>query len=245
MPGLPLTANVVPRSTWYDWHSLYSFPCELWGHPSDRPEVRLSYHRAVLLRHIGSYTAKLIQITGIVQTSRVLVVGAAFGWTAEILRDQHGLAADRVATVDPSAYIGLARGETEEADINGVIAGVGMDLADGYSKWLKGQFFDGGARCRTPFSASRLENQSAANAVKSMFPSSAVDVVLTDDGYLNYHDDAQIAEIFAAVDRVGAAKVWHVTYSDWEMGNSKTVDQFKSLKPTHEFVDFNTLTRLD
>jgi hypothetical protein len=234
MAGLPTTASVIPRTTWYDFHVLWDMGTGIF---SETAEVRLSYHRPVMLPYTASYATRLIPVIGVQSTSRVLVIGGGFGFLAEILLGQpYGLAADRVATQDTSTYASGARSETEEADINALLVGVGIDISSDFGKEAKGGLYDGGVRCRVRFTDSRLENQSAANSVKSMFPSSAIDFVITDDGFLNYHNDAEIAEIFASLDRLGAVEVWHLIYPNW--GNAKDLETFKAMKPTHRFVDY-------
>lgn len=236
MPGLPTTGSVIARNTWFDFHTLWNMGAEPEGYPGERSEVRLSYHRAVMMPYTETYAARLVSSIGIVDTSRVLVIGGGFGFLAEVLLGQYGVAEDRLVSQDASTYIVGARGETEEADIDAMIVGVGVSLSDEYGKEMKARWFDGSVRCRVRFTSARLENQSSANSVKSMFPSSGIDFVVTDDGYLNYHNDAQISDIFASLERLGAAQVWHIVYPNW--GNAKSLVQFKAMNPSHHFVDY-------
>lgn len=238
MAGLPTTASVIARSTWYDFNILWDIGAEPEGYPAERPEMRMAYHRRVMIPYTQDYADDLVPALGITATSRVLVVGGGFGFLAEVLRDDYGLADARVVTLDPSDYIANALTTTEEPDANGAVMDVGLRLSTDEGKAAKGALFDGGARCRVRPSLSKLASQSEANSVKGMFPSSAIDFAITDDGYLNYHNDAEIAEIFSALDLLGAAQTWHVVYEDW--GNARPLAEWKALKPAHKFIAYGS-----
>lgn len=236
--ALPTTASIVPRTTWHDIHGLWNAGVDIRG-PTGL-EIRLSYHRQVILGWTRSYAQPVIEALRL-EPRNTLVVGGLIGIFPELLRDEHGWSDAQVACLDPCPWVVAEHSTTEEVDINSMVVEVGLRLATEVGKAAKGQLYDGGARCRVRFSAERLGSAPSVNAAKALFGQSKVDLVITDDGYLNYHSDAECVQILDAIDGIGATRVCHLVYEDradgtpWNWGNYHSLAEWKAMRPAHEF----------
>lgn len=138
----------MPFRTWAtktDWDTAYDVGVELDGHPNTRPEVRLSYHRAVFIPWFRWAMPKLVAALNLQPSQRIALIGCGFGWGIEVLNEM-GFA--NVVGTEPSAYIQANKASTEEADIDAKIVSVGLTPASGEGAVLKAKLFDGGTRSR-------------------------------------------------------------------------------------------------
>lgn len=87
----------------------YDFGAEPDGHPNTREEIRLHYERAALWPDMVRRAGFFAQHFGLTSTSRVLLVGAGFGWTVEAL----GNLGVRAIGTDTSPYVQA----NKEADV--------------------------------------------------------------------------------------------------------------------------------
>lgn len=93
-----------------------------WGHPNTRTEVTLHYHRFVQLPVKRQEITRLAGALGWNTNTRALIIGCGFGWSAEVLLTELGVA--DVAGTDTSAYIQAAKDTDEDADLMAAIQAV-------------------------------------------------------------------------------------------------------------------------
>ena len=119
-----------------------------WGHPNTRLEVRLHYHRAVMLPLCRDRAAHIPTLLGWSLTTRVVIVGAGFGWTAECLEV---LGYTNILAVDTSLYIQSNKTVDESAEYDTEIVKVGLNPLFGDGAFLKERLIiqQGGAGARS------------------------------------------------------------------------------------------------
>lgn len=106
------------------WDASYNIGGEPWGHPADRPEVRLHYNRFVMQPALERRADRMnANVPGFSSVQDLFIIGGGFGWTAEYLR---GLGKNVVVT-DISDWILTTQGETEEGDLTSYIVDAGQD----------------------------------------------------------------------------------------------------------------------
>ena len=99
----------MPLKSWttreaFDAH--YDISGEPEGHPGDRPEIRLHYHRKVMLPWFQKHIPDLIRVLDLQTSDRIVIVGCAFGWSIEALNE---LGFNNVVGTDTSQYIQIAK----------------------------------------------------------------------------------------------------------------------------------------
>lgn len=239
---LPLRAgaqSLYDFSTKAAWDALYEIGAEgAWGHPASRAEVTLNYHRFVLLPYVREHAKQLRTALGWTNTTPVIVVHSGFGWILEALGET-GMTTVVGATTSP--YIQAAKGNNEDADIRRSVEAVGLTTisGDGLSVFaaLRG---DGGPRAKR---AAALLNESlrtsaSRNLVRTALAAVGPVIILTYDGFLNAHTDAEAVALAADLRRVPSSSVVHHVYPNWL--NAKSLEAWKALIPQDTFVEHGT-----
>jgi len=229
-------AALLDYSLWSTWQALYDLDAESDIGPVFRPHVRLSYHRAVLMKaarlNAQAYVSKLGWTTG----QHIVIGGCGFGWSTEILIDELGFT--NVVGIDVSTFIQTNKATTEEADINAGIVAVGLSPLVGEGAIIKGKLFDGGPRARKAILNQDGATVSSRNAIKSALGGGNVDIVLTEDMLTNF-PDADCLVISTNLHKL-AGTVQHLVTptrpGNEAVQNWKTLAQWKALLPADTFM---------
>lgn len=128
------------RST---WDESYVIRAEReWGRPGGenlRPEVKLHYHRGIIGGWLDDVTQRLADyLTPASYNRRLLIVGGAFGWSAEYLQ---GLGFNDIVVTDTSQYVIDEIDNSEEVEIRQkcVLAGASAEREEQIvAKWSRG-----------------------------------------------------------------------------------------------------------
>ena len=110
----------------------------LWGHPNDRPEVRLHYHHAMISPYLEDRWSHLIPYFSLTASDIVLIVGSGFGWSVEYLHEQ--LPGITAVGVDISDYIHAEKDLSEEAEFDAAITAAGLDPAGERGQLIKATY---------------------------------------------------------------------------------------------------------
>lgn len=235
MPLIPL----IDYNLWATWQQLYDLDAE----PDAvvfRPHVRLSYHRAVLMRLAREQAQAYITVLGWTLTNRIAILGCGFAWTLEVLINEHAFT--RVVGCDPSVFVQTNKSLTEEADINAAIVAVGLSPLVGDGATVKAKLFDGGSRARKPVLNQDGSTLQSRNAIKTAIPGGGqVDIVLTED-VMEAFTDADCLVISAALHQLATSVQHLVTTAQGQTiaGNWKTLAQWKTLLPNDTFLAAGT-----
>lgn len=231
-------AALIDYGLWSTWQQLYDLDAEPELGPVFRPHVRLSYHRAVLMKLARDQAQAYIRVLGWQPTQKIGFVGCGFGWTVEVLQNDHGFT--NIVGADTSTFIQTNKGGTEEADINAGIIAIGLSPLVGEGATIKAKLFDGGPRARVP-----VLNQSGATAQSRAAIKQAaggnLDIAFTED-VLEAWSDADCQTISTAMHQL-APVVQHLvtTLQGQEVtGNWKTLSSWKALLPNDTFLAAGT-----
>lgn len=222
-----------------DFDSAYSIGAEPEGRPGGRAEVRLNYHRAVMLPYCQNRAAKLVELFGWPLSTHILIVGAGYGWTAEILEQTYGYT--NIVSTDTSSWIQANQDTSEEAEINTAIAAVGLNPAAGDGATLKGKLHSAGNRRRASRAIQNedLANNGSRNRIRGILGD--ISVGITED-VLPSLSDSEILSIADRVDRInaGITRIHMVTTGgrgNQDPGyNWHTLSEYKALLPLDTFV---------
>lgn len=216
----------------------YRFNAEPEGHPNTRPGITLHYNRYSMLPDLQRRADFFISHLGLTTSDRILIVGAGFGWTVEILQER---GYNAVGT-DISDYIFSTKDTSEDAEIAAAIQAVGLDPTQGEGL-LHFQRLGGGAGPRTKTSKLLKEDSStnaSRNRVKSAlggFPTVAIseDVVTS-------LTDAECASLHNFIQRYDdTTRVVHfltelANPNPPFLFNSKTLAEWKAVFPTSTII---------
>lgn len=209
-------------------------------------ELKLNYHRAVLRLGAADRATGIINAMNWTDLNMATVIGGAgFSWLAEAFED---FGFTTVVGVDISTYIQGNKNGTEEIELDGLIAGIGLDPATGEGLVIKNVVFDGGIRTR----ASRgVLNANAAlpaqrNQIRNALGLSGnqtPDVILSESVLENLTDQE-------AIDQTAAVRTWGpplthyvVTTRSGNIPNEfnwKTLGEWKTLLPLDTFIEAGT-----
>lgn len=235
---------VVPFNTKADFDSEYSIGAEPGGRPNTRPEVRLNYHRAVILPISTRRAQKLVDIFAWPTNSILLIVGSGFGWTAEALENDHGYT--NIISIDSSAWIQSAKNTDESTEVDAAITAAGLDPTTGEGLTLKGKIHTPGNRRRASrdIEDENLSNNGSRNRVKAILGDIEIGVT---ESVLSSLSDAEILNISSWIDQTnpGITRVHLVTTagsgsSQNPAYNWHTLAEYKVLLPSDTFVDVST-----
>lgn len=184
-----------------DFDKFYSASAERWGHPGNRPGIRLHYHWWPILQWQRTYAQRLYDVLSLQAGQDIILVGAGFNATGEGLADL-GV---RVIGTDLSNYIHAEKSNTEEADIRAACIAAGVDpdtdsiigpagSVNPLDLWMRG----GRASPKTRGWGQIIDQDmrtngsrnSIINAFQSQYPSAAIRYIVSEE-VLNSITDAE------------------------------------------------------
>jgi len=205
----------MPLKTWdtkADFDAAYSIGAEgLDGHPSNRTEVRLHYHRSVLggsAQRIADHFVTYLTPANF--NRRFVIVGGGFGWTADelIIRGF-----TNVIVVDTSAYIQVEKDSNDEAEIRAEIMLVGLDPDMGRGAVLLARHKTTGPRRGTILILNEdISTTAGRNAVKAAV--SGNPQIIVTETVMESLTDAEAVQLDADMNAFsGQQKTAHLVYT--------------------------------
>ena len=191
-----------------DFDDAYSFGVEgsMGGHPNTRPEVRLHYHRSVMVPTLQNRWDKLIpDILPIRADDLVVLVGAGFGWGAEILKQKTGA---RVIGTDISDWIESVKNTSEEAEIDACIRKVGLDPETGRGLEIKRKYLVPGPRCKVTVLNEDLATEAGRTNLLRIVGRQP-DWIITEDFIQTFSED-EAKTFHVELGKIKGAKVVHL-----------------------------------
>lgn len=227
--------GVTMATTWdkalYDL--AYEFNAEPDGHPNTRPAIRLNYHRYVLYPEMLRRAKFFVSQFGLTSSSRVLIVGCGFGWTAEAL---NALGIPAVGT-DVSSYIIGSKDLPEDEDIDTAIRLVGLNPVSGEGLSHFNRLRGSGIRTAGTVLDEGLDSNASRNRVGREL--GAASLIITED-IVTSLSDSEAATLQSHIVKISAPVCHFVT----EFANpnppfnfnSKSIDEWKALFPTSTII---------
>jgi hypothetical protein len=188
--------------------------------------------------------AKLVELFGWPTSTPILIVGAGYAWTAEILETVYGYT--NIVTTDTSPYVQSTQDSSEEADIDAAIAAVGLDPASGEGLSKKGTLHSAGNRRRhsRKVEDEQLDNNGSRNRIRNILGS--VEVAISEE-VVSILDDAEVIAVADWIEKVDPGlDAIHLTTELLPTGtqdpsfNWKLLADWKALVPAHTWVSLNT-----
>lgn len=210
--------------------------------PNNRPEVRLNYNRFVMLPYCTRRAAFLASHFAWPTDTTIVLAGAGFGWTAEMLEVNHGYT--NVISIDTSPWVQSQKDTNEEAEIDAAIAAVGLDPANGEGLALKATLnADSGNRRRTArdILSEGANNNGSRNRIRQALGGLDIQVGITED-VLTVLDDDECVELSNGLHAFSpATAIIHLVSVRQEQGqnpayNWKALADWKALLPADTFV---------
>lgn len=237
----------MPRKTYNskaDFDADYEVGAEPNGHPGNRAEIRLNYNRAAFLPYATFRAQKLVDIFAWPLDTNILIVGAGYGWTAEVLETVHGYT--NIVTTDTSPHVQSTQDSSEESEIDAAITAVGLDPASGEGLAKKNLLHTPGNRRRhsRDVKDESLSNNGSRNRIRNILGS--MDVAISEDLAATL-EDAEVIQAADWIDKVDTGQqVIHLT-STLQANNTqdpifnwKTLADWKALVPTQTWVSLQT-----
>lgn len=134
------------------------------GHPSTREAVRLTYARFHVIPILRERWTWLIPLLGLTPTSSIILVGASYGYSLEILAE---FGITRVIGLETATGIRNRITIPEDAEIQAAIEEVGLTIASGDGARLYGQLRDRPGQPRCTKGADILAEDLSSNASRT------------------------------------------------------------------------------
>ena len=238
-----MAAPLIDYSLASTWAELYDLDAEPYAITGFRPHVRLGYHRSVLMRLSRDQAQAYIDKLGWLPTQKIALIGCGFGWTAEVLINEHGFSPTRLIGCDTSSYIQANKSLTESADIDAAITAVGLSPTTGEGLTVKGKLHDGGTRSRVVTVANQSGGTvSSRNAIKLALGGGTLDKVLT-EGVLESLVDKDCQSLSTSLHSL-ATVVQHLIVplgpGNFITANWKSLEDWKILLPSDTFLEAGT-----
>jgi hypothetical protein len=218
------------------------------GRPAGRPEIRLGYSRAVLWDAHVARAAKLVELFNWPTTTKILIVGAGYAWTAEALETNHGYT--NIVTTDTSGYIQTTQDTDETADLDAAITAVGLDPASGEGLAKRGHLIGKGGgsgnrrRHSRPVENEDLSNNGSRNRIRQILGD--IEVGISEE-LISTLSDAEVLDASDRIDKINAGITRIHLTTELQPGktqdpayNWKTLSDWKLLLPGDTFVSLNT-----
>lgn len=240
----------MPLKTWdtkADWDAAYEVNVEPEG-TTGRPAVKLHYNRYAFVAFHRRRILAVAQALGWTSATRLVVAGAAYGWSLETLIDELGFA--QVLAVDTSAYTNANLTTNEDADVAAAITAVGLNPASGEGLTLFNRFRDGGgARSRkaTLVLNENLASNASRNRVRNRMGAPHTYEIFTED-MLTSLTDSECQQASQNAHQVSSGRVSHlVTTLQFGGGagyNWKSLEEWKALIPADVFIEVESYRTL-
>lgn len=232
---------LVSFNTKADFDRHYRIRVEIDGVTGGRLPVALNYHRAAMMPFAERHADKLVELFAWPLSTRIAIVGAGFGWVAEVLETKHGYT--NIIGIDTSPWIQNNQDTSEEPEIDAAMNAVGLDptSAEGIAK--KANWHTPGNRRRhsRTIRDESLANNGSRSRIRSAL-GGGVDVGITEE-VITTLSDAEAIELSNRVHLLdGSIDLIHVTtelYPDAAQDpafNWKTLEEWKLLIPADTFV---------
>lgn len=197
-----------------------------------------------MLPYAQHRAAKLVELFAWPVDTNILIVGAGYGWTAEVLETVYGYT--NIVTTDTSPHVQSTQDTGEEAYVNAAITAVGLDPATGVGATKKAQLYSPGPRRRHSRDVKNesLSNNGSRNRIRNVLGS--VSVAISEDvaTVLDDTEVIQVASWISAVDTL--TQVIHLVTELQPASNQnpvfnwKTLADWKLLVPLHTWVSLNS-----
>jgi hypothetical protein len=202
------------------------------GHPNTRPAIRLHYNRYVIFPGLVRRVQQLIEILGLTESDRILLIGAGFGWTAEVFNGMGYTAAG----TDTSPYIQSAKDTTEDSEVDAALRATGLDPgSNGMTHYNR--LRNGGTRARaTVLDEDSMSRQSRGRVTRALWEPT---IVITEDLVTSLTDTEAVA-LHAELVQYGARVVHFLTENanpnpPFEF-NSKSLAGWKLIFPSSTVI---------
>lgn len=231
---------LVNWTTKADFDQWYDIGAEgAWGHPNTRSEIRLKYHRFVLLPWMRERAKKLVAALGWTASTRLAIIGAGFGWTAEILQNELGIGT--VVAVDTSAYVQASKDLNEDADYIAAITAVGLNANVGDGLTLLNAFRgDGGPRARHPIRNDNVQTGGGRASIRSAIGGAPFNFEVMTEDVLSSLTDAEAQALSSALHTLTNGRVSHLVGEYPLPFSPNTAAQWKVLLPNDAIVKIGT-----
>jgi hypothetical protein len=202
----------MPRKTYNtkaDFDEDYRIGAEPEGHPNSRSEIKLSYNRASMMPYCERRADKLVEIFNWPLDTKILIVGAGFAWTAEILETKYNYT--NIITTDTSDWIQSNQNESEESEVDAAITAVGLDPASGVGLTKKNRLHTPGNRRRHSrnIEDESLSNTGSRNRIKAILGD--IDTAISEE-VVTVLDDNEVLNIADWIERINAnMQIIHLT----------------------------------
>lgn len=219
------------------------------GHPNTRNEVRLTYARYHVLPELRRRWAWLVPALGLTPTSSIALIGAAYGYSLEVLAEDHGIT--RVVGTEPTTGLRTKMAQSEDADVQAAIEAVGLNIASGDGLRLYNALRDRPGQPRSPKAADVLNEDLSSsqsrtrlrNALLAKGGSSGWQVIT--ENVLTVLSDSEATTLASRARSLnGISRLIHLvsTTADGNIAgyNWKTATQWKALLPLDTIVSLYT-----
>ena len=176
------------------------------GSGPDWREVKLNFHRAVIMPENIRRAPMLIKNLGIGAGDRVLLMGDVYGWTAESLRTE--LPPATFVACDSGTLTQARKTQTETAAIRAAIAAAGVDPDTGRGAEALAALDDELPRARVAVLDEDAASNRSRNAIRNVLgglPTYALTV-----GMCNFLIDTEAAQVSANLHEFTGVKVAHI-----------------------------------
>ena len=234
----------------YNWdkagyENAYNIGAEPDGHPADRPEVRLGYHRAVLLPYAQNLATNLYRVLNWTSSTRLVIVGSGFGWTVECLRF---MGMTNVIGVDTSPWVQANKTLNDESEIDEAITKTGLSPSSEQGQAIKAKLVPmtgGGPRSKV---AADILNEDVSSApararVRQRIGGQPTFEVLT-ESVIESLTDSEVQAASGFIHQLTSGRVSHLFFprddGNFLPLNWKTTQEWKALVPADTFVNVQT-----
>lgn len=202
--------------------------------------LTLNYHRSVMLPHAQALADKLVEFFGWPTDTNILIVGAGYAWTAEILEQQYGYS--NIVTTDISPWIQASQDTSDVDEIDAAIVAAGLDPSTGEGAEHKARLSHGGNRRQHSrvIQNEDLATAQSRNRVRQILGN--IDVGITED-VLPTLQDSEIVELADRVDRINnnidrihVVSPRRPNLRQDPVFNWKTLAEWKQLLPSDTFL---------
>lgn len=209
----------MPIQNWnkatYD--NSYEAIAEKNGHPNTRPPVKLHYNRVIMKPDCDIRAQNLVRLLNLNVDTHILIIGAGFGWTAEALRDNHGIT--NIIATDTSEYVQQNKINDDSQEIRDAILKTGLDPDSREGQFIFNQLVSP-KRSNIEIYEEDLLTQNSRRRILRLL-NNRIDIVLTEYVMSTLTDDEAINLSKNLHDISNSSRIVHL---DVNFTNSKNVN---------------------